>query len=137
MLAKIRQAARTLLTLEVEDPRRIFEGQALIKRMVKLGLLKENQRELDYVLGLTTRQFMERRLQTVVFKRNMVNSVHQARVDIKGRHFAVGKQLVNIPSFMVRTNSEPHVQLSATSVRRTGKNGRLKRKKAAAAGGDE
>lgn len=135
LLTKLRKAARVLLTLDLDDPRRIFEGQALIRRMVRLGLLKENQHELDYVLGLTTRQFMERRLQTIVFKRNMVNSVHQARVDIMGRHFAVGKDMVNIPSFMVRTSSEPHVQLSATSVRRTGKPGRVKRKKIAAAGG--
>ena len=129
LLAKIRKAARELLTLDESDPRRIFEGDALIKRMVKLGLLKETQTELDYVLGLTPRQFMERRLQTVVFKRNMANSVHQARVDIFGRHIAVGKQLVNNPSFMVRVSSEPHVQLSASSVKRTGKPGRVKRKK--------
>ena len=91
MLAKIRKAARELLTLDIDDPRRIFEGDALIKRMVRLGVLKESQHELDYVLGLTPRQFMERRLQTIVFKRNMANSVHQARVEILGRHIAVGK----------------------------------------------
>jgi small subunit ribosomal protein S9e len=62
LLAKIRKAARVLLTLDATDPRRIFEGDALIKRMVRLGLLKENQHELDYVLGLTSRQFLERRL---------------------------------------------------------------------------
>ncbi len=101
--------------------------------MVRLGVLKDSQHELDYVLGLTTRQFMERRLQTVVFKRNMANSVHESRVNIQGRHIAVGKQLVNIPSFMVRVSSEPHVQLSATSVKRTGKPGRVKRKKGEAA----
>ena len=92
---------------------------------------------MDYVLGLTIRQFCERRLQTLVFKRNMANSVHQARVDIRGKHIAVGKQLVNTPSFLVRTSSEPHIQLSVNSVRRTGKPGRCARKKQAAAGGNE
>ena len=136
MLSKIRKAARTLLTLNSEDPRRIFEGDALLRRMNKLGLLKEGQNELDYVLGLTVRQFCERRLQTVVFKRHMANSVHQARIEIRGRHIAVGKQLVNTPSFLVRTASEPHIQLSTNSVKRTGKPGRIARKKAAAAGAD-
>ena len=42
-----------LLTLQDTDPRRQFEGDALIRRIVKLGLLKENERKLDYVLGLT------------------------------------------------------------------------------------
>jgi len=30
--------------------------------MVRLGLLKESERKLDYVLGLTLAQMMERRL---------------------------------------------------------------------------
>jgi len=38
-LAKLRKAARELMTLETNDSRRIFEGDALIRRIVKLGLL--------------------------------------------------------------------------------------------------
>ena len=32
-LSKIRSAARTLLTLDDDDPKRIFEGNALLRRM--------------------------------------------------------------------------------------------------------
>ena len=112
-------------------------GEALIRRMVRLGLLKDNERKLDYVLGLTTSQFLERRLQTLVQKRNLANSIHHARVLIFQRHIAVGKSMVNIPSFMVRVSSEQHIQRSATSVFKTGKPGRMKRRKAAGGGGDE
>ena len=52
-LAKLRKAARELMTLDETDPRRVFEGDALIRRIVKLGLLSRNERKLDYVLGLT------------------------------------------------------------------------------------
>ena len=45
--------------------------------------------------------------------------------------------MVNIPSFVVRVSSEQHIQHSATSVIKTGKPGRAKRKKAAAGGGDD
>ena len=38
-LAKLRKAARELMTLDPNDSRRIFEGDALIRRIVKLGLL--------------------------------------------------------------------------------------------------
>ena len=38
-LAKIRKAARELLTLPEGDVRRAFEGDAIIRRIVKLGLL--------------------------------------------------------------------------------------------------
>ena len=43
VLSKIRNAARTLLTLDEKDPKRIFEGQALMRRMYKYGLLNETQ----------------------------------------------------------------------------------------------
>merc|ERR1712183_947593 len=137
-LPKLRKAARVLLTLPEKDPRRLFEGEALIRRMVRLGLLDRSERKLDYVLGLTLSQFMERRLQTLVVKRNIAKSVHEARVLIRQRHIAVGRQMVNIPSFMVRKSSEGQIQLSATSCKRTNKPGRMKRKKAKLAkGGDD
>jgi len=88
---KSRKAARILLTLDENDPRRLFEGEALIRRMVRIGLLKDSERKLDYVLGLTISQFMERRLQTLVVKRKLAQSVHHARVLIGQRHIAVGK----------------------------------------------
>ena len=106
--------------------------------MIRLGLLQASERKLDYVLGLTTAQFLERRLQTLVQKRKLASSIHHARVLIRQRHIAVGKQMVNIPSFMVRVSSEQHIQKSATSVFKTGKPGRMKRRKAAGgAGGDD
>ncbi|CAI2381493.1 unnamed protein product [Moneuplotes crassus] len=129
-LAKIRKAARELLTLEASDKRRVFEGEALLKRMIRLGVLKPEEGSLDFVLGLKTEQLLERRLQTVVFKRHMANSVHHARVLIRQRHIAVGKQLVNIPSFLVRVASEPHVQHSVSSCIKTGRPGRVAKAKA-------
>ena len=136
-LAKIRKAARSLMTLPEDDPRRLFEGDALLRRMVRLGLLKENERKLDYILGLTLNQFMERRLQTLVAEKKLANSIHHARVLIRQRHIAVGKQMVNIPSFMVRVSSEQHIQTAPTSVFKTGAMGRMKKKRAGGAkGGD-
>ena len=65
-LAKIRSAARDLLTLEEKDPRRLFEGNALLRRLVRIGVLDEGKMKLDYVLGLKVEDFLERRLQTQV-----------------------------------------------------------------------
>merc|ERR1712094_139422 len=69
MGAKIRSTARVLLTKDEKDPQRIFEGQALMRRMIRYGILDEDKQRLDYVLGLKIENFMERRLQTLVFKR--------------------------------------------------------------------
>lgn len=134
-LAKLRKAARELLTLDERDPRRLFEGDALIRRISKLGLLKEGQRKLDYILGLSVDQFFERRLQTVVMSKNLAKSVHHSRVLIRQRHIAVGKQMVNIPSFMVSTSSDKYIKYAPTSVFVTKALGRMKRKKAVGGGG--
>lgn len=136
-LAKLRKAARELLTLDERDTRRLFEGDALIRRIVKLGLLKEGQKKLDYVLGLTLEQFLERRLQTVVQQKGLAQSIHHSRVVIRQRHIAVGKQMVNIPSFMVRTSSQNYINYAPQSVFVTKALGRMKKKKAAGGGGGD
>merc|ERR1712078_80808 len=85
-VAKVRKVARTLLTLEEKDPKRLFEGNALLRRLVRIGVLPEDQMKLDYVLGLKIENFLERRLQTQVFKLGLAKSIHHARVLIKQRH---------------------------------------------------
>merc|ERR1712160_60453 len=120
--------ARGLLTLPEKDPKRVFEGQAL-RRLLRLGVLDETQTKMGYVLGLTVEKFLDRRLQTVVFQQHMAKSYHHARVLIKQRHIRVGKKLVDVPSFMVRLDSEKHIEFSLTSPLRPGNApGRVKRK---------
>lgn len=85
-LSRIRNAAKELLKLDEKDEKRIFEGEALLRRMNRYGLLDESQNKLDYVLALTPEHFLERRLQTLVFKSGMAKSIHHARVLIRQRH---------------------------------------------------
>ncbi|KAF9134783.1 40S ribosomal protein S9 [Mortierella sp. 14UC] len=132
-LSNIRRAARELLTLEDKDPRRLFEGNALIRRLVRIGVLDEDKMKLDYVLALKIEDFLERRLQTQVFKLGLAKSIHHARVLIRQRHIRVGKQVVDIPSFVVRLDSQKHIDFSLTSPYGGGRAGRVKRKRAAAA----
>ncbi|KAJ9107182.1 hypothetical protein QFC19_002842 [Naganishia cerealis] len=137
-LSKIRRAARELLKLDDKDPKRLFEGNALIRRLVRIGVLDDTRMRLDYVLALKTEDFMERRLQTQVFKSGLAKSVHHARVLIRQRHIRVGKQMVNVPSFVVRLDSQKHLDYALNSPLAGGRPGRVKRKRAAAAaGGDD
>mmetsp|Transcript_10960 Transcript_10960/g.38023 ORF Transcript_10960/g.38023 Transcript_10960/m.38023 type:complete len:199 (+) Transcript_10960:18-614(+) len=131
-LAKIRHAARTLLTLDEKDAKRLFEGAALLRRLTRLGLLDETKQKLDFVLGLKIQDFLERRLQTQVFKLGLAKSIHHARVLIRQRHIRVGKQIVNVPSFMVRIDSQKHIDFALTSPFGGGRFGRVKRKHLAA-----
>lgn len=133
-LSKIRRAARDLLTRDEKDPKRLFEGNALIRRLVRVGVLPEDKRKLDYVLALKVEDFLERRLQTMVYKLGLAKSIHHARVLITQRHIAVGKQIVNIPSFMVRLDSEKHIDFAPQSPFGGGRPGRVARKHHAAGG---
>merc|ERR1712183_686903 len=129
-LAKIRKAARELLTREEKDSKRLFEGNALLRRLVRIGVLSEDRMKLDYVLCLKIEDFLERRLQTQVFKLGLAKSIHHARVLIRHRHIRVRKQLVNIPSFIVRLDSQKHIDFSLKSPFGGGRPGRVKRKNA-------
>lgn len=131
-LAKIRSAARKLLTLDEKDPKRLFEGDALLRRMVRYGVLSETEKRLDAVLSLSTQRFLERRLQTKVFRMNFARSVHHARTLILQRHIRVGKQLVNSPSFLCRTASEGNIDFALHSPYNGagGRPGRVAKKKA-------
>ncbi|KAL7747944.1 ribosomal 40S subunit protein S9B [Sorochytrium milnesiophthora] len=139
VLSNIRRAARELLKLEDKDPRRLFEGNALIRRLIRIGVLDEDKAKLDYVLALKIEDFLERRLQTQVFKAGLAKSIHHARVLIRQRHIRVGKQIVDIPSFTVRLDSQKHIDFALNSPFGGGRPGRVARKKAAtaAAAGDE
>jgi small subunit ribosomal protein S9e len=102
---------------------------------LRAWLQDETQDKLDYVLALTAETFLERRLQTLVFKLGLAKSVHHARVLIRQRHIRVGKQIVNVPSFLVRTDSQKHIDFALNSPLGGGRPGRVKRKRQAAAGG--
>ncbi|EEQ91116.1 40S ribosomal protein S9 [Blastomyces dermatitidis ER-3] len=128
-LSKIRRAARELLTLDEKDPKRLFEGNALIRRLVRVGVLDESRMKLDYVLALKVEDFLERRLQTQVYQLGLAKSIHHARVLIRQRHIRVGKQIVNVPSFVVRLDSQKHIDFALTSPFGEGRPGRVQRKK--------
>lgn len=132
MLAKIRRTAGHLLTLDQNDPKRLFEGEALMRRLHILGILEESKTQLDYVLGLKVEDILKRRLQSVIHRNNTARSIHHSRVLIRQRHIQVGNQIVNVPSFLVRVSSEKFMKLADNSSLspNDSKGGRVKRTKA-------
>ena len=132
-LSNLRRTARTLLTLPENHPRRVLEGAALMRRCNNSGLLAADKKKLDYVLSLTVPDVLERRLQTVVFKLGLAKSIHHARVMVRQRHVAVGKQIVTVPSFTVRIGSEKHIALASASPLVNSKVARCSRVKASKA----
>ena len=74
----------------------------------------------------------------------MIASLHWCLILFILYSFRVGRQVVNVPSFMVRVDSQKHIDFSLTSPFGGGRPGRVKRrnqkaaaKKAAGGDGDE
>lgn len=64
--------------------------------------------KLDYVLALRIEDFLERRLQTCVYKLGLAKSIHHARVLIKQRHIRYGlnQSLQDLLPWLIRLFSE-------------------------------
>ena len=129
LLSKIRSTARELLTLDEKNDRRVFEGAAILRRLHRYGILDESKNKLDYALSLQVEDFLDRRLQTRVYKQGLARSIHHARVLIRQRHIRVRNQVVNVPSFLVRVDSQKHIDFAVSSPFGGGRAGRVKRKK--------
>ena len=128
ILSKIRASARILLTLPDNDSRRITQGRSLIYRLKKFGVIGQDENNLDRILTLKIQDFLERRLQTIVFKLGLAKSIHHARVLILQRHVSIEKRLTNIPSYLVRLKSQEKISYFSKSPYDGGNPGRIRKK---------
>lgn len=91
-----------------------LEKQNLLKRLQRLGLLKDDAR-LESILGLTTRDLMERRLQSLLCRKGIARTMKQARQMITHNHVCVGEKKVTSPSYLVKIEEEASLQFSTGS----------------------
>ena len=112
MLSKVRGIARSLLG-EPEAERSRIEGEYLTK-LSRLGILPESA-SIDDVLDLEIRDLLERRLQTMVFRRGLAKTLHQARQLVSHGHISVGGKIVSVPGYMVKREEEQKLKYFAHS----------------------
>ncbi|MGC8895420.1 MAG: 30S ribosomal protein S4 [Candidatus Bathyarchaeia archaeon] len=112
MLSKFRGIARSLIGKAPEERGKMEEE--LLKRLKKLGVLPETA-VLDDVLDLTIEDILERRLQTIVFRKGLAKTIHQARQLITHGHISIGKQRVTVPGYMVTREEENQIAYTTQS----------------------
>ena len=107
-LRKYLNRAKTLIAQKNAQAQ--LETQQLLSRLHKLGLLKKDSRVED-ILNLKLKDVLERRLQTLLCRKNLANSMLQARQFITHEYVAVGIRKVTSPSYLVTLDEEPQIKL--------------------------
>jgi small subunit ribosomal protein S4 len=111
-LSKTRGIARSLISKTPEE-RAKMENELLAK-LRKKGILPDTA-VLDNVLDLTIEDILERRLQTIVFRKGLARTVFQSRQLITHGHVTIDNHRVTIPGYIVSKEEEPQVIYSPES----------------------
>ena len=112
LLSKTRGIARSLISKTPEE-RLKMENESLT-RLKKLGILQETA-VLDNVLDLSIEDILERRLQTIVFRKGLTRTIFQSRQLITHGHITIDNRRVTIPGYIVPKTEEAQITYSAQS----------------------
>jgi small subunit ribosomal protein S4 len=111
-LSTARGIARSLIGKPAEERTKI--ENELLTRLKKQGILAETS-ALDNVLDLSIEDLLERRLQTIVFRKGLTRTIFQARQLITHGHITIGNRRVTVPSYTVAKAEEDQVMYSPQS----------------------
>jgi small subunit ribosomal protein S4 len=101
-----RGTARKLLALALEN--RLKREKELLDSLKVMGILRGTP-SLDDVLVLTPEALLERRLQTIVWRKGMANTPKQARQFIVHGHVQIDGKKVDKPSYIVGAEEEAKI----------------------------
>jgi len=107
VLRRMRGKARRLLALPPEERER--RGRPLIRKLYKTGLLPSEDATLDDILSLTVDDVLERRLQTIVYKKGLASSIYHARQLIAHGHIAINGRRIRSPGHLVSREEEDKI----------------------------
>jgi small subunit ribosomal protein S4 len=113
-LRNYRREARKLLGRAQGDAGSAEESAEFLARLKRIGVLGSED-SLDDVLSLDVTDVLERRLQTVVYRKGYANTPQQARQFISHGHITVDGQRVGIASYTVEEAEEDSVGFDSTS----------------------
>jgi small subunit ribosomal protein S4 len=105
-LGRIREHGKRLMAASGAQSDK--EKSELIAKLNNLGIKVES---MDDVLGLKIESLLERRLETIVFRKGMASTPKQARQFIVHNHVFVGDHKISIPGYMVLPGEEDTVRV--------------------------
>ncbi len=111
-LSKFRGIARSLIGRSAEE--RMKMENELLTKLKKLGVLQDTA-VLDDVLDLSLEDLLERRLQTLVFRKTLSKTVHQARQLVTHGHVTLNNRRVTVPGYLVSREEEKSLTYAVES----------------------
>lgn len=111
-IRNINKQARKILASTTEQSEK--ERKQLIEKLYKQGII-EKDAKIDDVLELKIKQILDRRLQTLVFKKGLTKTINQARQFITHKGIFVNNKLISTPSYIVLRDEEDKVTFNPTS----------------------
>ncbi|MEY7848169.1 30S ribosomal protein S4 [Natrarchaeobius sp. A-rgal3] len=113
-LRSYRREARDLLGQPQGDETVIRRSEEFLGRLKRVGILGEED-DLGDILGLEVEDVLERRLQTVVYRKGLANTTQQARQFISHGHIVIDGQRNRIPSYVVDVDEEDRIEFEENS----------------------
>ena len=110
-LSNYRRQARNLLALPPSE--RQQTEKELVDKLARIGVLEEPL--LDHVLDLTLENVLERRLQTIVFRKGLAASMHHARQLVAHGHIALDGARVTTPARLMTVGEEDRIAYTTKS----------------------
>jgi len=102
-LRKVRREARKSLGMPEEEREKV--RRKLAKKLSRLNILPETA-TVDDILSLDVRAILERRLQTLVYRKGLAKTIKQARQLITHGFIAINGKRVRSPSYLVTKEEE-------------------------------
>lgn len=106
-IRSVREKAKKLISANPEQQKAFFE------RLKKIGI-KVNS--ISDVLSLEKKDHLNRRLQTIVFKKKLAHSSKQARQMIVHKKILVDGRAINSPSYLVPVALEEKISVKKKNV---------------------
>jgi small subunit ribosomal protein S4 len=108
-IKSIREKAKKLISANEDEKNSFFE------RLNKIGL---NVHSIGDVLSLDKRNYLKRRLQTVLVDKKMAHTPKAARQLITHKKVLIDKESINSPSYIVPTDLEDKITLKESKIKK-------------------
>lgn len=109
MVRKFRRQARKLNAEENET-----QKEELLDKLTSLGIL-DSGASINDILDTDIEDVLERRLQTIIYRRGLADTPKQARQFITHGHVMIDNRKVTVPSYLVTEDEEDDIRISPGS----------------------